>query len=71
MIDHDNLEDFRDAQLYDLQDEGYYDDYHLRLVKPPALAVGIQEAFLLWVVGMGPRRRRAASTAQHTEVPSA
>ena len=23
MIDHDNLEDFRDAQTYDLQDEGY------------------------------------------------
>lgn len=29
MIDHDNLEDFRDPQLYDLQDEGYYDDYPL------------------------------------------
>ncbi|MGH2482269.1 MAG: class I SAM-dependent methyltransferase [Ktedonobacteraceae bacterium] len=29
MIDHDNLEDFRDAQTYDLQDEGYYDDYPL------------------------------------------
>ena len=29
MIDHDNLEDFRDAQLYDLQDEGYDDDYPL------------------------------------------
>lgn len=29
MIDHDNLEDFRDAELYDLQDEGYYDDYPL------------------------------------------
>ncbi|HEU5382698.1 MAG TPA: class I SAM-dependent methyltransferase [Ktedonobacteraceae bacterium] len=29
MIDHDNLEDFRDGQLYDLQDEGYYDDYPL------------------------------------------
>ena len=29
MIDHDNLEDFRDAQIYDLQDEGYYDDYPL------------------------------------------
>jgi len=29
MIDHDNLEDFRDAQLYDLQDEGYDDDYTL------------------------------------------
>lgn len=27
MIDHDNLEDFRDPQIYDLQDEGYYDDY--------------------------------------------
>ncbi len=27
MIDHDNLEDFRDAQIYDLQDEDYYDDY--------------------------------------------
>jgi len=26
MIDHDNLEDFRDPQIYDLQDEGYYDD---------------------------------------------
>src|SRR5260370_34568473 len=29
MIDHDNLEDFRDAEIYDLQDEGYYDDYPL------------------------------------------
>ena len=29
MIDHDNLEEFRDAQIYDLQDEGYEDDYAL------------------------------------------
>ena len=29
MIDHDNLEDFRDPQTYDLEDEGYYDDYPL------------------------------------------
>lgn len=29
MIDHDNLEDFRDAELYDLRDAGYYDDYPL------------------------------------------
>ena len=29
MIDHDNLEDFRDPQIYDLQDKGYYDDYPL------------------------------------------
>ena len=29
MLDHDNLEDFRDAQLYDVQDEGYYDDFPL------------------------------------------
>lgn len=29
MIDHDNLEDFRDPQIYDLQDEGYFDDYPL------------------------------------------
>jgi SAM-dependent methyltransferase len=29
MIDHDNLEDFRDPQIYDLVDEGYYDDYPL------------------------------------------
>jgi SAM-dependent methyltransferase len=29
MIDHDNLEDFQDGQLYDLQDEGYNDDYPL------------------------------------------
>jgi SAM-dependent methyltransferase len=29
MIDHDNLEDFRDPQIYDLQDEDYYDDYPL------------------------------------------
>lgn len=29
MIEHDNLEDFRDGELYDLQDEGYYDDYPL------------------------------------------
>jgi 2-polyprenyl-3-methyl-5-hydroxy-6-metoxy-1,4-benzoquinol methylase len=26
MIDHDNLEDFGDPQIYDLQDEGYADD---------------------------------------------
>jgi len=31
MIDHDNLEDFRDAEIYDLQDEGYEDDYPLTL----------------------------------------
>ncbi len=31
MIDHDNLEDFRDPQIYDLQDAGYYDDYSLSL----------------------------------------
>ena len=29
MIDHDNLEEFRDAEIYDLQDEGYEDDYPL------------------------------------------
>jgi SAM-dependent methyltransferase len=29
MIDHDNLEGFRDPQIYDLQDEGYYEDYPL------------------------------------------
>jgi 2-polyprenyl-3-methyl-5-hydroxy-6-metoxy-1,4-benzoquinol methylase len=29
MIDHDNLDDFRDPQLYDLVDEDYYDDYPL------------------------------------------
>ncbi len=29
MIDHDNLEEFRDPQTIDLQDEGYYDDYLL------------------------------------------
>jgi SAM-dependent methyltransferase len=29
MIDHDNLEGFRDPQIYDLEDEGYYDDYPL------------------------------------------
>src|SRR5438045_3785448 len=29
MIDHDNLEEFRDPQTYDLEDEGYYDDYPL------------------------------------------
>jgi 2-polyprenyl-3-methyl-5-hydroxy-6-metoxy-1,4-benzoquinol methylase len=29
MIDHDNLEEFRDPQTYNLQDEGYYDDYPL------------------------------------------
>src|SRR5690242_13755698 len=38
MIDHDNLEDFRDAELYDLQDEGYYDDYPL--TEPWAQAAG-------------------------------
>ncbi len=42
MIDHDNLEDFRDAELYDLRDEGYYDDYPLieqwaRLLGEPLL----------------------------------
>jgi 2-polyprenyl-3-methyl-5-hydroxy-6-metoxy-1,4-benzoquinol methylase len=26
MIDHDNFEEFRDAQTYDLVDEGYYED---------------------------------------------
>lgn len=26
MIDHDNLEEFRDPQTYDLEDAGYYDD---------------------------------------------
>jgi len=26
MIDHDNLEEFRDPQIYDLQDEGYDED---------------------------------------------
>lgn len=29
MIDHDNLEEFRDPQTYDLEDEGYYEDYSL------------------------------------------
>lgn len=29
MIDHDNLGEFRDAQTYDVQDAGYYDDYPL------------------------------------------
>jgi 2-polyprenyl-3-methyl-5-hydroxy-6-metoxy-1,4-benzoquinol methylase len=29
MIDHDNLEEFRDAEIYDLVDEGYEDDYAL------------------------------------------
>ncbi len=29
MIDHDNLEEFRDPQIYDLQDEGYEEDYPL------------------------------------------
>jgi len=29
MIDHDNREESRDPQTYDLQDEGYYDDYPL------------------------------------------
>jgi SAM-dependent methyltransferase len=31
IIDHDNLADFRDAEIYDLQDAGYYDDYPLTL----------------------------------------
>ena len=44
MIDHDNLEDFRDPQIYDLQDEGYYDDYPLteqwaRVTGGPLLAL--------------------------------
>ena len=29
MIEHDNLEEFRDPQTIDLQDEGYYDDFPL------------------------------------------
>ena len=29
MIDHDNLEDVRDAELYDLQHKGNYDEYPL------------------------------------------
>ncbi len=29
MIDHDNLEEFRDPQTYDLEDEGYEEDYPL------------------------------------------
>src|SRR5712692_9107060 len=29
MIDHDNLEEFRDPQTYDLEDQGYYEDYPL------------------------------------------
>src|SRR5437762_13971843 len=29
MIDHDNLEDFRDPHTYDIEDKGYYDDYPL------------------------------------------
>src|SRR5207248_4787355 len=29
MIDHDNLEEFRDPQTYDLVDEGYEEDYPL------------------------------------------
>jgi len=29
MIDHDNLEEFRDPETFDLEDEGYYDDYPL------------------------------------------
>jgi SAM-dependent methyltransferase len=29
MIDHDNLEEFRDPQTFDLEDEGYYDDWQL------------------------------------------
>ncbi len=29
MIDHDNLEEFRDPETFDLEDEGYYDDFPL------------------------------------------
>jgi hypothetical protein len=29
MIDDDPFEEFRDPQTYDLEDEGYYDDYPL------------------------------------------
>src|SRR5690349_9567528 len=29
MIDYDPFEEFRDPQTYDLEDEGYYDDYPL------------------------------------------
>ncbi|HEY7358358.1 MAG TPA: class I SAM-dependent methyltransferase [Ktedonobacterales bacterium] len=28
-LDHDNLEEFRDPETFDLEDEGYYDDYPL------------------------------------------
>ena len=38
MIDHDNLDDFRDPQIYDLQDEGYYDDYPLTEQRASLLA---------------------------------
>jgi len=31
MIDHDNLEDFRDPQIYDLQDEGRCLTWHVEL----------------------------------------
>ncbi len=30
MIDHDNLEEFRDPQTFDLEDEGYYDGFQIR-----------------------------------------
>jgi SAM-dependent methyltransferase len=28
-LEHDNFEEFRDPQTFDLEDEGYYDDYQL------------------------------------------
>ena len=30
MIDHDNLEEFRDPQTFDLEDEGYYNGFQIR-----------------------------------------
>lgn len=29
MLEHDNLEEFRDPETFDLEDEGYYDDFPL------------------------------------------
>ena len=37
MIDHDNLEEFRDPQTYDLKDEGYFEDYPLTEQWPRSL----------------------------------
>jgi hypothetical protein len=50
MIDHDHLEEFRDPQTYDLEDEGYDDDWLLTerwarsLRGPPSRSAEVHDA---------------------------